>query len=144
MRRLLARPASRAAVVETSFGLALLTLVGVGTFWGWRRYERDVLPFARVVPTLTPTVSIDPTAAREQGRRQRLVNDLLASGNAFRAAGRTDLAIRDYLAVIEIDPDHVDARQGLRELGLAPPPAGRERTPTPVPPTPQPTVTVRP
>ena len=132
------------AWAEVAVGLAVIGLALSAGGWGWRFYDTQLRPYARVVPTFTPTPYVDPETAKEQGRRIRLVLDHVGAGNGFRAANRPDLAAREYLAALAVDPDNFEARQNLREMGIQPPASAGERTPTPVPPTPRPTVTVRP
>ncbi len=99
----------------------------------WNTYETDIRPFARVVPTFTPTPLPDPEKSRAEGRRLRLVIDGLGAANAFRAAGQRDWAIERYREVLEVDPGNLDARAGLRDLGVMPPPVAVLNTPVPSP-----------
>ena len=137
-------PLTRTALVEHVIAFFLVALVATAGLVGWRYYDAVLLPRAKFVPTVTPTPFVDPVLAREQGRRQRLVADHNGAGHAFRASGRADLASKEYLAALAVDPDNFEARQGLREMGITPPPSVREQTPTPPAATPRPTVTVRP
>jgi hypothetical protein len=129
---------------EVAVGLTVIGLVLSAGGWGWRFYDAQIRPYARAVPTFTPTPSVDPETAKEQGRRIRLVLDHVGAGNGFRAANRPDLAAKEYLEALAVDPDNFEARQNLREMGVQLPASANERTPTPVPATPRPTVTVRP
>ena len=137
-------PQTRTVLIEHVIALFLVALVTTAGLFGWRYYDAMLLPHAKFVPTVTPTPFVDPILAKEQGRRQRLVADHNGAGHAFRAGGRTDLATKEYQAALAVDPDNFEARQGLREMGITPPPSVREQTPTPPAPTPRPTVTVRP
>jgi len=129
---------------EVVIGLSVIGGLIWGGGWGWRFYDTQLRPYARVVPTFTPTPYLDPESAKELGRRIRLVMDHVGAGNGFRAANRPELAAKEYLEALAVDPDNFEARQNLREMGIQPPASANERTPTPVPPTPRPTVTVRP
>jgi hypothetical protein len=112
--------------------IAAAAVFGLGAS-AWTAYETDIRPFARVVPTFTPTPLPDPEKSRAEGRRLRLVIDSLGAANAYRIAGKRDWAIERYLAVLEIDPGNLDARAGLRDLGVTPPPVAILNTPVPSP-----------
>jgi hypothetical protein len=121
--------------VVAEYGLTVLVaaaVLGLGVR-AWGTYETDIRPFARVVPTFTPTPVPDLEKARAEGRRLRLVLDGLGAANAFRAAGQRDWAIERYREVLQVDPGNLDARAGLRDLGVTPPPVAVLNTPVPSP-----------
>jgi hypothetical protein len=122
-----------AVVAEYAFTfLVAAAVLGFG-IRAWGAYEADIRPFARVVPTFTPTPVPDPEKARAEGRRLRLVLDGLGAANAFRAAGQREWAIERYREVLQVDPGNLDARAGLRDLGVIPPPVAVLNTPVPSP-----------
>jgi hypothetical protein len=129
----------RALHPEWLAALALLSLVGWSGAAGWRTYDTDLRPAARSVPTATPTPVVDPEVAREQGRRQRQVQDHVGAGIALRNVNPR-AAAEEFMRALALDPGNFEARQSLREMGIEPPP-GPGATPTPPRPTPLPTVT---
>jgi hypothetical protein len=124
--------------------IAAAMVVG-GASWaggiGWRTYETYLLPYARVVPTLTPTPYVDAATAREEGRRLRQVLDHVGAGIALRTINQR-AAAQEFQKALAIDPGNYEARQNLIEMGIQPPP-GPAITPTLPRPTPLPTVTPR-
>jgi hypothetical protein len=136
-----------AAVAEIVVGL----VVAAAILWfgraAWRFYDRELLPFARSVPTITPTPVLDPEKVREDARRLRQVLDYVGAGIAMRQADQRDAAIRSFQQALDLDPSNFDARQNLVEMGAptpSPPPGVILRTPAPPTATPLPTVTPRP
>lgn len=122
-----------AVIAEFAATFVVAGVVVAGGVRAWNTYETDIRPFARVVPTFTPTPIPDPEKARAEGRRLRLVLDGLGAANAFRAAGQRDWAIERYREVLQVDPGNLDARAGLRELGVVAPPVAVLNTPVPSP-----------
>jgi hypothetical protein len=130
-----------ALLLEASTGVLVAVLAGWLALSGWRFYTVYLLPEARTIPTATATAVPDPVAAREQARKMRLVLDHVGAGIALKATNQRQGAIEEFQQALALDPDNVDARQNLVELGALPasaaPPA-----PTPTPPV-LPTVTPR-
>lgn len=133
------KPPAVIAEFAVTFSVAA-AVIAIGAR-AWDTYETEIRPFARVVPTFTPTPVPDHEKARAEGRRLRLILDGLGAANAFRAAGQRDWAIERYREVLQVDPGNLDARAGLRDLGVAAPPVGVLNTPVPSPTTAQPTNT---
>jgi len=132
---------NRQVVAEGIAAAVLITGIAWGARLGWREYQTRLLPYTRVVPTLTPTPYVDPTAAREEGRRLRLVLDHIGAGIALRPVNPR-AAADEFMQALALDPGNYEARQNLIEMGIQPPP-GPAITPTLPRPTPLPTVTPR-
>jgi hypothetical protein len=132
----------RAALAEwLAAGLVLAGCAWAGIA-GWRTYQVAILPAARSVPTITPTPFMDPVVAQELGRRQRLVQDHIGAAYALRDTNQRNGAIDEFRKALEIDPGNFDARESLRQMGVAVP-DGPVVTATVPRPTPLPTVTPR-
>ncbi len=120
-------------LAEVAATIVVATIVaGLGAR-AWDAYEVEIRPFARVVATFTPTPVPDLAKAMLEGRRIRQVMDGLGAANAFRDAGKREWAIERLREVLEIDPGNLEARAGLRELGIIAPVTVALNTPVPTP-----------
>ena len=131
------------ALLEVGIGLAVALSLAWLSLTGWRFYDANVRPIARVIPTVTATAVVDPAVVRQEARRMREVADHVGAGIAFRQGGRPDLALKEFMAALALDPANFEARQSLKEMGVEV--AGAVPINTPIPPTPTiiPTATPR-
>jgi tetratricopeptide (TPR) repeat protein len=112
-------PARRLAL-EGTIAACVLVLIAWLVGASWRFYTIYLLPEARAIPTATvrPVVSAD--AAREEARRFRQVLDHVGAGIAFRQANQREKAIQEFQTALALDPQNVDARVNLSEMGALP------------------------
>jgi len=115
-------PEERARQLETSVETA--------------RQEED---WARAISLLLALRSLRPD---DPELAAQLVEAYVRDGQRRRAAGQVQLAEADFQAALEIDPENVEAKEGLEQLTALLPTATPTVTPTPGPtatPTPSPT-----
>ncbi|MDQ3702665.1 MAG: tetratricopeptide repeat protein [Chloroflexota bacterium] len=131
----------RRLALEGAIGACIVVLIAWLSGASWRFYTVYLLPEARAIPTATvrPVVSAD--AAREEARRFRQVLDHIGAGIAFRQANQREKAIQEFQTALSLDPQNVDARVNLAEIGALP--AGAAVPPAAAMPSVVPSVTPR-
>lgn len=110
----------RRLALEAAIGACIVVLIAWLAGAGWRFYTVYLLPEARAIPTATVRPVVSANAAREEAKRFRQVLDHVGAGIAFRQANQRDKAIQEFQTALALDPQNVDARVNLSEIGALP------------------------